>query len=164
MGKEHVIHTDGACRNNGRDNPQGAIGVHSERGSISERLPASMERHTNNMAEHAAINRGLKSAPYDNNPVVIKTDSELCQKTFGGGWAQQWERNGGRTAGGSKPANYDFVQDTMKEVNYRRSQGQDVRFEHVRGHAGDSGNQRAHDLAQQGLGQGAPQYKYGGRY
>ncbi|PWN25889.1 hypothetical protein BDZ90DRAFT_262087 [Jaminaea rosea] len=152
MGKRHVVHTGGACKNSGGSSPKGAIGVHSARSNISERLPASMGRHTSSMAEHAAINRGLKSAPHDGKPVAIKTDAQSCQKTLsGGGRAQQSASSGGgNKSGGGKSAEQALVRDTMREAGQGRSEGQNVHFEHVKS-GGSAGNVLAHELAQQAL-------------
>lgn len=90
-----------------------------------------------------AINEALHRAPYDRD-FTIKTDSKVSVDTLNE-WAQKWEDDGGRLPSGRTPANWDIIQDSMKILEERRAIVQDARIEHVPGHKGVYGNERAHE-------------------
>ncbi|PWN25885.1 ribonuclease H-like protein [Jaminaea rosea] len=148
-----IIYTDGACVNNGSKNPynpgESAFGVCAPWGDRSGRLPADLRTHTSQNAELYAIYIALRQAPYDQT-LLIRTDSSYSVNTLNQ-WCWKWRNRGGYKSDGNTPANWGLVQAVMGQLEDRRENGQRVHIEHVRGHAGFAGNERAHDLAQKGL-------------
>ena len=65
-------------------------------------------------------------------------------------WLSRWRRNGFRTSTGSAVSNQKLICYIDALLNERRQAGQSVRFEHVRGHSGDPGNEAADGLANSG--------------
>jgi ribonuclease HI len=76
--KDFIIYTDGACRNNGKKNMTGGIGIHfshkniMKMDDISEKL--NIKSSTNNIAELMAIKRAMELTKEIYN-VKIYTDS-----------------------------------------------------------------------------------------
>ncbi|KAJ2814118.1 hypothetical protein H4S07_000104 [Coemansia furcata] len=127
------IYTDGACHGNGQRSAAGGVG-------------------TNQRAELAAINRAVLQANdsahgYNGRPtVVIKTDSQYSIASLTK-WHHNWNRNGWVNKAGNPVVNQDLIQGTLNEI---RNGNCDVRFEHVRGHSNNQGNNAAHNLATKG--------------
>ena len=78
MNKHFILYTDGACRNNGKKNMPGGIGIHfshkniMKMDDISEKL--NIKNSTNNIAELMAIKRAMELTKEIYN-VKIYTDS-----------------------------------------------------------------------------------------
>lgn len=61
-------------------------------------------------------------------------------------WIPKWQENGWKTSSGKPVAHQDLLQDIHKLSRSREFQG-DVKFTHVKGHAGNPGNENADGLA-----------------
>jgi ribonuclease HI len=83
--------------------------------------------------------------------VLIYSDSNYAIKCVTE-WFRNWEARGWVTAGGGKKPveNKDLVEDTLKLIREREQMGGKTRFEWVKGHAGDIGNEGADRLAVKG--------------
>ena len=77
--------------------------------------------------------------------VDIHTDSEYVQKGISG-WINGWKRNGWRTSARQPVKNADLWQ-RLDAAQARH----EVRWHWVRGHAGHAENERADELARQGM-------------
>ena len=87
-----------------------------------------------------AVIEGLKQLP-EGARVVIHTDSQYVQKGMEV-WMQSWKQRGWRTASGAAVKNQDLWQEL--EGLCQKFQ---MTWVWVRGHAGDEGNELAHNLA-----------------
>jgi len=146
---EDVVYTDGACSGNGQYGSVAGIGVWwgpYDARNLSERCPG---RQTNNRAELIAIIRALETAPVTSVPLVIKSDSEYAIKCFTD-WLPGWRRRNFTTSKGTPVKNVDLVKYMDALFSLRQRSGQQVRLEHVRGHAGEEGNEGADALAVSG--------------
>lgn len=76
--------------------------------------------------------------------VLIRSDSAYVVNTFREGWILNWRRKDWRHKGGERP-NREYWETLESLVDLYN-----VEFEHVRGHAGDTYNERADELAGQG--------------
>ncbi|KAJ2883302.1 hypothetical protein H4R27_002862 [Coemansia aciculifera] len=147
------IYTDGACHGNGQRSASGGVGVYFGPGD-SRNYSGSLSgsRQTNQRAELAAINQAVSQAnesarSYNGRPtVVIKTDSQYSIDSLTK-WHHNWDRNGWVNQAGNPVANQDLIQGTLNQIHGGNC---DVRFEHVRGHSNNRGNNAAHNLATQG--------------
>lgn len=155
-----IVYTDGACKQNGKVDAVAGIGVwwgpHDER-NLSERCPGDQ---TNNRAELIAIIRALETAPSEEalSPVaaskkrktrwIIRTDSRYSIQVATE-WAPKWERNNWRLASGQEAKNVPLIQYLMALLDLR-GMDEPVKFEWVRGHQGDVGNEAADRLAVNG--------------
>jgi len=145
-----VVHTDGACPNNGKHGARAGIGVWygpEDSRNISEVCPGES---TNNRAELFAIIRALQEVPRNSvEELIIKTDSKYCIGCFGQ-WHKTWERNGWKTSKGEPVGNLGMIRLALAMLSLRSMEGGKVEFVHVRGHSGDLGNEGADYLARVG--------------
>lgn len=138
---EVVIHTDGACSGNPGPGGWGAIlqsGAH--RKEISGGDPAT----TNNRMELMAAIKALEALKKPST-VALHTDSNYLR---GGitGWIHTWKKNGWKTAAKKPVKNAELWQALDAQA-----QRHDVRWHWVKGHAGHDENERADELARQGM-------------
>lgn len=136
-----VIHTDGACSGNPGPGGWGAV---LRQGSHRKEMMGGEPMTTNNRMELTAAIAALEALKRPSR-VELHTDSNYLR---GGitGWIDRWRRNGWRTADRKPVKNADL---------WRRLEAacarHDVRWHWVRGHAGDADNERADELARQGM-------------
>ena len=136
-----TIWTDGACSGNPGPGGWGAIlraGAHEK--ELSGGDPAT----TNNRMELTAAIKAL-TALTRSSEVDIYTDSQYVR---GGvtGWIVGWKRNGWRTADKKPVKNIELWQQLDGAAAEHR-----IRWHWVKGHAGHPENERADELARQGM-------------
>ena len=138
---EAVIYTDGAC--SGNPGP-GGWGAFIERAGQEEALSGGEALTTNNRMELTAAIEALAAMPAGSK-VVLYTDSQYVK---GGitGWIHGWKRNGWRTSA-KKPVKNEDLWRRLDEAIARHR----VEWGWVKGHAGHPGNERADELARQGM-------------
>ena len=136
-----VIHTDGAC--SGNPGP-GGWGVVLQSGELRKELHGGEAVTTNNRMEITAAIKALEALKRPAE-VDIYTDSNYLR---GGitSWIKTWKRNGWLTAARKPVANVELWQ--MLEEAARPHA---VRWHWVRGHDGHDENERADELARQGM-------------
>jgi ribonuclease HI len=136
-----VIHTDGACSGNPGPGGWGAI---LESGPHRKEIKGGEAMTTNNRMElTAAIEalQALKSA----SEVDLYTDSNYLR---GGitSWIKGWKRNGWKTADKKPVKNVELWQ-RLEQAEERHT----VRWHWVKGHMGHDDNERADELAREGM-------------
>ena len=134
------IYTDGACT--GNPGPGGwAVVVYFTDGSIYE-LGGDEAKTTNNRMEMQAAIAALKllAAAKQSTPVTLYTDSEYTIKGVTQ-WIKGWKKKGWKTAQGKDVLNKDLWE-TLDALNIQM-----VTWQHVRGHAGNVGNERCDAIA-----------------
>jgi ribonuclease HI len=135
------IHTDGACSGNPGPGGWGAI----LRWTDHEKELNGGEPHTtNNRMELLAAISALESLKRACT-VDLHTDSQYLREGITK-WIHGWKRNGWRTVDKKPVKNSDLWQ--RLEIAIARHQ---VRWHWVRGHAGDSLNERADQLARDAI-------------
>lgn len=135
--------TDGACK--GNPGP-GGWGVLMTYGEHTLELFGGEPLTTNNRMELLAVIRGLASLNRASQ-VQLHVDSAYVMNGMTK-WIHGWKRNGWRTADKKPVKNAELWQEL--ETQIARHQ---VRWEWVKGHAGDPGNERADELANLGVAQ-----------
>ena len=142
MSEQRVtIYTDGACSGNPGPGGWGAILTF---GDHAKELKGGEPHTTNNRMElMAAISalEALKRAV----AVDIHTDSQYLRNGIQS-WIHGWKRNGWRTADKNPVKNVDL----WKRLDAALSQ-HNVRWHWITGHAGHAMNERADELAREGL-------------
>ncbi|MGX1099234.1 ribonuclease HI [Amorphus sp. MBR-141] len=140
-GSRVIVHTDGAC--SGNPGPGGWGAILEWQGHVRE-LSGGERETTNNRMELTAAIEALKALTRKSS-VDIFTDSQYVR---GGitGWIKNWRRNGWRTSD-KKPVKNADLWKALDEL----SQQHDVHWHWVRGHAGDERNERADELAREGV-------------
>lgn len=135
------IWTDGACKGNPGPGGWGAL---LRSGEHEKTLHGGEAHTTNNRMELLAVIEALRALKRTCR-VVLHTDSQYVQKGITG-WIVNWKRRGWITADKKPVKNADLWQQLDAECARH-----EVEWRWVRGHDGDPGNERADQLANQGV-------------
>jgi ribonuclease HI len=140
-GERVIIHTDGACSGNPGPGGWGAI---LEWNSHRKELKGGEAHTTNNRMELTAAIAALESLKRPCT-VDIHTDSQYLRNGITA-WIKTWKRNGWRTSSREPVKNADLWVRLDEALQTHR-----VHWHWVRGHAGHDRNERADELAREGL-------------
>ncbi len=138
-----VIYTDGACSGNPGPGGWGAVMYHGKR--KKEIFGGETETTNNRMEMTAAIKAIEAIKPNFSGPIVLFTDSTYVLKGITE-WIHGWKKRGWKKSDKKPVINKDLWQQ-LDALNSAR----DIRWEWVKGHSGDIGNERADELAGQGI-------------
>ncbi len=135
------IYTDGACR--GNPGP-GGWGVWLKRGSAEKELFGGEQETTNNRMELMAAIQALEVL---NKPCAIKLYSDSKYVLQGiTEWMLNWKKRGWRTAA-KKPVKNEDLWRRLDAAMQRH----EIDWTWVKGHSGNFGNEKADQLANQGI-------------
>ena len=136
-----IIHTDGACSGNPGPGGWGAV---LQYGSTVKELKGGAPLTTNNQMELTAAIEALTALK---RPCTIElhTDSNYLKDGLTK-WIHGWKRNGWRTADKKPVKNVELWQ-ALDEATKRHT----IKWHWVKGHAGDELNERADELAREGM-------------
>ena len=134
---ELVIHTDGACR--GNPGPGGWGVLMSWNGSHRE-LSGAEPATTNNRMELTAVIMGLGALKRP-SAATVQTDSQYVIKGITE-WLPSWKARGWRTAD-RKPVKNQDLWEKLDQLAAAHT----LRWQWVKGHSGDPGNERVDTLA-----------------
>lgn len=132
-----IMYTDGSSRGNPGPGGYGTILI-SPAHQVRKELSGGFRLTTNNRMELLAVIAGLEALKNGDNEVIIYSDSQYVVNAVEKGWIFNWEKKNFKNK-----KNRDLWQRFL--VAYRRQQ--QVRFEWVRGHAGNPENERCDKLA-----------------
>jgi ribonuclease HI len=136
-----VVHTDGACSGNPGPGGWGAIlDYNGTRKELSGGEPLT----TNNRMELMAAIMALETLKRP-CPVEMHVDSSYVKDGITK-WIHGWKRNGWKTADKSPVKNAELWQRLDAALAHHQ-----VRWHWVKGHAGHDDNERADELARQGM-------------
>ncbi len=141
---EITVHTDGSCLGNPGRGGWAAILRRYEGGKeIKKRsLHGGAKHTTNNRMEMTAAIHGLKKIKKDEKAqITVYSDSRLLIHGMTE-WCAKWQLNGWRKASGKSVENRELWEELLTA-----SEGLNVHWEWVRGHAGDRRNEEADKLA-----------------
>jgi ribonuclease HI len=136
--KPVVIYTDGACVGNPGPGGYAAVimyGAHRKEVSGGYRLT------TNNRMEIMAAIAGLTSLS-QSCAVTLYTDSQYLANAIGKGWAKRWRANGWMRTKTDRALNPDLWEQLLDLCAKH-----EVEFVWVRGHAGNTENERCDELS-----------------
>ena len=136
-----IIHTDGAC--SGNPGPGGWAAI-LEAGIRKKELFGGEPDTTNNRMELMAAISALEALK-GRSRVDLHTDSKYVQDGISK-WIHNWKRNGWKTADKKPVKNSDLWQRLDSAVAHHQ-----VHWHWVKGHAGHDLNERADELARQGI-------------
>ena len=136
-----TIYTDGACRGNPGPGGWGALLKYGEK---EKEIFGGEKMTTNNRMELLATIKGLESLKRSSR-INMVTDSKYVLRGITE-WLPNWKRRGWITAS-KKPVKND---DLWKRLD-ALVQSHEIEWKWVRGHTGHSGNERADQLANQGI-------------
>lgn len=140
---ELLAYTDGGCRGNPGPGGWGFVLIDPRTGNALERAGGAPTT-TNNRMEMLACIEALSAIQLDTASVIVRTDSQLLIKSCSL-WLPGWKARGWRRKDGPL-LNVDLLQ-RLDELQSRRA----VRFEWVRGHAGERGNEHVDRLANEAM-------------
>ena len=135
------VYTDGACK--GNPGP-GGWGVYIKFNNEEKDLYGGNPETTNNQMEMQAALEALKYLKDEDEAIKLYTDSNYLRQGITD-WIHKWKLNNWRTASKKPVANRDL----WIEISYLNEK-MNVEWNRVKGHAGDPGNERAHQLANMG--------------
>ena len=136
-----TIYTDGACRGNPGPGGWGAL---LRAGEHEKTLNGFERQTTNNRMELTAAIMALRELKRPCR-VALHTDSEYLRKGITEG-IHGWQKRGWKTAARQPVKNAELWQALEAERNRH-----DVTLHWVKGHAGHEENERADELARQGM-------------
>jgi ribonuclease HI len=140
-GKPVIIYSDGACSGNPGPGGWGAVLLYGDkRKEISGGEPMT----TNNRMELRAATEALMALKRSCS-AELHTDSEYLRKGITE-WIGKWKANGWRTASRDPVKNADLWQ-ALDEARQRHK----VSWHWIKGHAGEVENERADELAREGM-------------
>ncbi|WP_273689950.1 ribonuclease HI [Ketogulonicigenium vulgare] len=143
---EFICFTDGACSGNPGPGGWGVLMQAREGGAVVKERPlcGGEAMTTNNRMELLAAINALENFTRSST-ITIVTDSVYVKDGIGS-WLFNWKRNGWRTSQGKPVKNDDLWRRLDAEV-----QRHQVTWKWVKGHAGHPENERADELARQGM-------------
>jgi ribonuclease HI len=136
-----IIYTDGACR--GNPGPGGWGAILNYKGKIKELYGA--EKHTtNNRMELMAAIQALETLT---RPCSVQLNSDSIYVLKGiTDWMPNWKKRGWKTAARTPVKNEDLWRRLDAAIAKHR-----VEWKWVKGHSGDTSNERADALANLGI-------------
>ena len=136
-----IIYTDGACSGNPGPGGWGAILMS---GGHRREISGGEAPTTNNRMELMAAISALEALKKPSD-VTLYTDSKYVQDGIKS-WIHGWKRNGWKTAD-KKPVKNTELWQRLDAARQRH----EITWEWVKGHAGQPENERADELAREGL-------------
>jgi ribonuclease HI len=140
--KQVIIYTDGACTGNPGPGGYGTVLIH---GDYRKELSGGFRLTTNNRMEILACIVGLQALK-GRCTVTIYSDSKYVVNAMTKSWALRWRRNEWKrkdeTGEWKKALNSDLWAEMLDLCDKHK-----VKFEWVRGHAGNEENERCDQLA-----------------
>jgi ribonuclease HI len=137
-----IIYTDGGCINNPGPGGYGIVLIYREH---RKELSGGFKQTTNNRMELMACIMGL-SALKRKCPVTIHSDSKYVVNGIKKGWAKRWQANGWMRNKIEYAENIDLWEKLLELCNKHN-----VEFKWVKGHSGNSENERCDQLAKEAV-------------
>jgi len=137
------LFTDGGCRKNGI----GGWGVVFVCGDVVKEVYGGTTNTTNNKMELTAVIEALKRVKRRDIPIEVYSDSAYIVNCFNDKWYVKWRRNGWINSRGQPVENKDLWEELINLVE----SFDNIEFVKVKGHSGVEFNERADQLANQGI-------------
>ena len=139
--KKIDIYTDGACRGNPGPGGWGALLIYKD---ANKTIYGGEIDTTNNRMEMTAIIEALKTVKMDCN-ITLYTDSKYVMDGITK-WLPNWKKKGWITSNKKPVKNKDLWQILEESISKHN-----IEWQWVKGHAGIPGNEKADELANQGI-------------
>ena len=141
MDKEAIVYTDGAC--SGNPGP-GGWGATIKIGDETFEIFGGEDNTTNNRMELIAAIKALEYLN-ENHKITLYTDSNYVKDGITK-WIFNWKKNNWKTSA-KKPVKNSDLWIQLDEIQNKR----EVKWNWIKGHAGNLGNERADELARMGI-------------
>jgi ribonuclease HI len=136
---EVTIYTDGGSSGNPGPGGYGVVQLYKDH---RKELTGGFRLTTNNRMELMGVIEALKNLEHRNVPVTVYTDSSYVINGINKGWAKKWKKNNWIKSD-KKPAinpdQWNELLDLIEPLN--------ITFRWVKGHAGNTFNERCDELA-----------------
>ena len=139
--KKIDIYTDGACRGNPGPGGWGALLIYKD---ADKTIYGGEKNTTNNRMEMTAIIEALKIVKMDCD-ITLYTDSKYVMDGITK-WLPNWKKKGWMTSNKKPVKNKDLWQVLEESISKHN-----IEWRWVKGHAGIPGNEKADELANQGI-------------
>lgn len=142
MSEDIEIYTDGACKGNPGKGGWGALLKYR---NVERELYGAEQMTTNNRMELTAVIKALEAMKRPGLSIRLYSDSRYVLNGIEE-WMAGWKARGWKTASRKPVLNQDLWQrlDAL-------SQQHDIEWHWVKGHSGDSGNEKADALANRAI-------------
>ena len=146
-----MVWTDGSCPQNGAEGCGAGLGVYwNVDHPLNMAEPVRGGKNTNNVGEYQAAIAAIETARSQGmERLKIHTDSRLvmdaAQKS-----ARKWEQSGWTRKSGTTPSNLPEIVELTEQIKKAKSEGMEIEWRWVKGHAGEFGNEMADKLANEG--------------
>jgi len=134
-----IIYTDGGSINNPGPGGYGVVIVESGQ---QQEFSGGFRLTTNNRMEMMAAIVALRRFETRVEPIELFSDSSYLVNGIKKGWVRKWQLNGWKRSDGQDVLNIDLWQELL-----RLTANGNVRFQWVKGHAGNTLNERCDQLA-----------------
>lgn len=141
-----IIHCDGACSGNQYRSNTGGWGAILQQGRRVKEIHGGEQNTTNQRMELTACIRALEQLKSGKYAVEVYTDSAYLVNCMQKKWYATWQRNGWHNAAKKPVENRDLWEKLLSLISLYK-----VRFIKVAGHSGNKLNERADELARQGI-------------
>ena len=135
------IYTDGGAIGNPGPGGYGAVIVDNDE---KKELHGGYQHTTNNRMELMACIKGISALPQTDRPVALFSDSSYVVNGISKGWAKGWRKRGWKKSDGNPAINPDLWAQLLD-----LTEGLNITFHWVKGHAGHPLNERCDELAVQ---------------
>ena len=139
--KEVHLYTDGAARGNPGPGGWGALLIYKD---ADKTIYGGEKNTTNNRMEMTAIIEALKIVKMDCD-ITLYTDSKYVMDGITK-WLHNWKKKGWMTSNKKPVKNKDLWQVLEESISKHN-----IEWRWVKGHAGIPGNEKADELANQGI-------------
>ena len=136
--KEIKIYTDGACSKNPGPGGWGAVLIYK---SHRKEISGADAQTTNNRMELTAVIKALECLK-EKCKIELFTDSKYVCDSIIKGWAESWRNNNWKKSDKKPAINADLWEILLNLISKH-----DITFNWVKGHAGNTENERCDGLA-----------------
>jgi len=140
------IYTDGACSGNQFKNNVGGWGAILISGKKRKEIFGGEQNTTNNRMELKACIMGLREIKMADVEVKLYSDSAYIVNCMNQGWFLKWKKNGWITSKKEPVENRCLWEELLELVEKYK-----VKFIKVKGHSGIENNEKADELANNGM-------------
>jgi ribonuclease HI len=137
--EEVQVYTDGGALNNPGPGGYGVVVIDADG---KKEFSGGYRLTTNNRMELMACIVALRQLAHTTRPIVLHSDSSYVVNGINKGWAKKWRKNGWIKSDKKPAVNPDLWAELLD-----LSEGLDIAFRWVKGHAGNPLNERCDALA-----------------
>ena len=141
-----IIYCDGACSGNQYRSNAGGWGAILQHGNLLKEIHGGELNTSNQRMELTACIRALEQIKSGKYTVEVYTDSAYLVNCINSKWYMAWQKNGWKNAAKRPVENRDLWERLLTLLSLYK-----VVFIKVAGHSGNKLNERADELARQGV-------------